>query len=118
MEENELGMETFRSMQEKYNLPLPYYDYKAPYLSLSFSRSIEAVRTIKGNELLQKLSTDELLGYAWIKSQKEVSTKEYATHFAITQRTASRHLANMYKLGVINTNGENLKSPRLKYLML
>ncbi len=115
MEESELGMETFRGMQEKYKLPLPFYDYKAPYLSLTFSRSIEAMKSIKGNEALNQLSNEEINGFEWIKSQKEVSTKEYALRFNITQRTASRHLANMYKLKLLKTNDENLKSPKLKY---
>jgi hypothetical protein len=44
MEESELGMETFRGMQEKYELPLPFYHYKAPYLSLTFSRNIESIK--------------------------------------------------------------------------
>jgi ATP-dependent DNA helicase RecG len=115
MEESELGMETFRSMQEKYKLPLPFYDYKAPYLSLTFSRSLEASKNIKGNEVLLLLSNEELAGLNWIKSQKGVSTKEYALYFNIAQRTASRHLGNLYKLDLLITNGENLRSPKLKY---
>lgn len=115
MEESELGMETFRGMQRKYELPLPSYDYKAPYLSLTFSRSIEAMKNIKGNEALFQLSDDQLIGFEWIKTQKDISTKEYALHFDIAQRTASRHLANMYQLDLLITNGENIRSPKLKY---
>lgn len=115
MEESELGMETFRGMQEKYELPLPFYDYKAPYLSLTFSRSIESVKKIKGNEALHQLSDAELIGLEWIKTQSEVSTKDYAIHFNIAQRTASRHLSNLYNLDLLITNGENTRSPKLKY---
>lgn len=115
MEESELGMETFRGMQEKYELPLPFYDYKAPYLSLTFSRSIESVKKIKGNEALLQLSDAELIGLEWIKTQGEVSTKDYAIHFNIAQRTASRHLSNLYNLDLLITNGENTRSPKLKY---
>src|SRR5690606_19274690 len=100
---------------EKYELPLPFYDYKAPYLSLTFSRSIEAVKNIKGNEALLQLSDEELIGFEWIKTQREVSTKEYARHCDIAQRTDRRHVANMYKLNLLITNGENLRSPKLKY---
>lgn len=115
MEESELGMETFRGMQEKYALPLPFYDYKAPYLSLIFSRSIQAAKSVSGNEALVKLTDDEVIGFNWLKSKEAVSTKEYASHFNITQRTASRHLANMLKFDLLSTNGENIKSPKLKY---
>jgi Predicted transcriptional regulator containing an HTH domain and an uncharacterized domain shared with the mammalian protein Schlafen len=115
MEESELGMETFRSMQEKHSLPLPVYDFKAPYLSLTFSRSIDAVRKLSGNEAVKKLSNEELVGFEWIKSKPEVSTKEYAEHFDYTQRTASRHLSNLLSAGILTTNNENPKSPKLRY---
>ena len=116
MEESELGMETFKSMLETHNLPLPVYDYDNPYLSLTFSRSFEAVRNVTRLEALKELSDEELYGYEWVKSKGEVSTKEYAKYFECSQRTASRHLANMYNLGILITNGENIKSPKLKYL--
>ena len=59
MEEAELGMETFRGMHENYNLPLPNYNFTAPYLSLTFSRSIEALKTLAGNEALENLNEEE-----------------------------------------------------------
>jgi len=115
MEESELGMETFRSMQEKHSLPLPVYEFKAPYLSLTFSRSINAVRRLSRNEAVKKLSDEELVGFEWIKSKTEVSTKWYAEHFGCTQRTASRHLSDMLNAGLLTTNNENPKSPKLRY---
>lgn len=115
MEEAELGMETFRTVQEKHGLPLPEYTYHAPYLSLTFSRSIAAKRSTTSNKAIKELTNEELTGFEWIKSQKEISAKEYAKHFSYTARTASRHLSKMYGLGLLNTNGENVKSPSLRY---
>jgi ATP-dependent DNA helicase RecG len=46
MEEAELGMETFRTMQDAYGLPAPEISYKAPYLSVVFPREVSAVRRI------------------------------------------------------------------------
>ena len=115
MEESELGMETFRSMQEKHSLPLPVYVYKAPYLSLTFSRSIDTVRKLSLNEAVKSLSNEELAGFEWIKSKHDVSTKEYAEHFGYTQRTASRHLSTLLNASLLITNNENLKSPKLRY---
>jgi len=116
MEEAEMGMETFREMNQKYNLPLPVFDFKAPYLSLTFVRSLQAIKKISGNNSIQGFTDDQLRGFEWIKSKGIVSTKEYAKNFGYTQRTASRHLALMLDAGLIVTNGENLKSPELRYL--
>ena len=116
MEESELGMETFRGMQEKYDLPLPSYNYKAPYLSLTFSRSIEAIKKVAGNEALGDLNKEELNGFEWVKSKREVSKKEYATHFGFDEKKAYRHLSKFRKLGLVGDNGESTKSNNYRYV--
>lgn len=116
MEEFELGMETFRTMQEKHGLPLPQYSYNAPYLALTFPRSIKAIRKVSDNAALSALRDEELMGLEWIKLKGDVSNKEYAAHFNFTQRTASRHLGNMHKMGLLETNGEKINSPSLRYV--
>ena len=62
------------------------------------------------------MSEEELRGYEWIKSQEQIATKDYAEQFGYTQRTASRHIAQMLKLDLIKDNGEPAKSPKLRYL--
>lgn len=120
MEEAELGMETFRNMQRAYNLPLPVYDYKAPYLTLTFSRSIEAVRKVSGIAALEELNGEELNGYEWIRSQASegVSKKEYAVRFNIDDKKAQRHLAKMKKLKLLGDNGEKSNSPNFRYIAM
>jgi predicted HTH transcriptional regulator len=76
---------------------------------------LNQLKKAKGNEALYQLSDVELIGLEWIKTQGTVSTKDYAIHFDITQQTASRHLSHMFKLDLLLTNGENIKSPKLKY---
>lgn len=105
MEESELGMETFRTMQEKYNLPLPFYEFKAPYLSLTFSRSIDAVRKHAGNKALADLNDDEVIGLNWIKVKKAVTASEYAAHFGFPHKKAQRHLANMGSKELVRLTG-------------
>jgi len=105
MEESELGMETFRGMQEKYELPLPFYDYKAPYLSLTFSRSIEASKTVSGNEALADLNNEELAGINWIKSLGNTTVNEYAEHFGFNEKKAQRHLAKFKSKELILLKG-------------
>jgi predicted HTH transcriptional regulator len=83
---------------------------------VSFPRTIKATRDIAGVSSIVKLTDEELKGYEWVKAHGEVSAKDYATHFNITPRTASRHLATMLKFKLVRTNGENLKSPKLRYI--
>lgn len=116
MEEAELGMETFRGMHEKYGLPLPFYDYKAPYLALTFSRSLEAVKAVTGDKTLEELNKEELTGYEWVKSKGSVSKKEYASHFSFDEKKAYRHLSKFKKLELVGDNGESPKSNNYRYV--
>ena len=74
------------------------------------------MKKLSSNQQILELSDEELIGYNWIRSQGEASTKEYTLHFGVAQRTASRHFAKMLELGLIETNGESSKSPKLKYM--
>ena len=114
MEESAVGMDTFRSMRKTYKLPLPIFEYDGINTVVTFPRTIEAVRAIGGNSI-KELTKDELDGYEWIKSQGEVSAKDYTNQFSVTSRTTSRHLSKMLELKLIKTNGEKPKSPKLRY---
>jgi len=114
MEETGFGMDTYRTMREKYNLPLPIIIYKKSNLIVTFPRTTDVIKKI-GDEAIKKLSNEELKGYEWIKSQGEISAKEYTSEFEISSRTTSRHLRKMQELNLIKTNGENPKSPKLRY---
>ena len=105
MEESELGMETFRGMQDKYGLPLPLYSYKAPYLSLTFPRNIEASKLFEGHEFMQSLNNEEILGLNWIKSKKIVTAVEYSQHFSFNSKKSQRHLAKLVNKGLIKLKG-------------
>lgn len=115
VEQRGLGFQTIRDLPKKYNLPLPLVSYDAPYMVLTFPRSGEKLKAITANRKIEELSFEELNGYNWIRSNGDISTKDYALQFVVTQRTASRHLAKMYDLDLIETNGESLKSPKLRY---
>ncbi len=114
MEESAVGMDTFKSMREKYKLPLPVFEYDGINTVVTFPRTIEAVRNV-GSDAIKELTKEELEGFEWIKSQGEVSAKDYTIKLGVTSRTTSRHLGKMLKLKLIKTNGENSKSPKLRY---
>ncbi len=115
VEEKGFGMKALRSLYADFNLPLPEYTFEEPFLSLIFPRNMEAVAGVSVHEGISELNADELKGFEWIKSQGEVSAKDYTIRFGVSARTTSRHLGKMIEYHLIRTNGENSKSPRLKY---
>jgi ATP-dependent DNA helicase RecG len=115
MEETALGMDTYKSIRVNYNLPLPIIDFDGLNVIVAFPTTFEAIKEV-GGKALSQLSNEELAGYEWIKSHVEVSAKDYTQQFGISARTTSRHLAKMVKLKLIKTNGENTKSPKLRYM--
>lgn len=117
MEETGVGMDTYRDMREKYNLPLPIITYEEPNLVVTFPRNADAVRDISNNDAISKLNDEELAGFDFVKAHKEVSRKEYEEYFGFNYRKAHRHLNKMKELGLIEDNGENANSPNLKYII-
>jgi len=115
VEEKGFGMKILKSLYKEYDLPLPEYTFQEPHLSISFPRNMEAVTNVSEHKRIGELTSEELNGFEWIKSQGEVSAKDYTIQFGIASRTTSRHLGKMLDLGLIRTNGENPKSPKLRY---
>jgi ATP-dependent DNA helicase RecG len=118
MEEKGFGMRLWKSLNAQFGLPVPEYTMDDPYLTLTFPRKMEVVKKVTHQAVLVKLKNEELEGYEWVKAQGEVSAKDYASRFGISPRTASRHLATMFKLKLVRTNGQNLKSPKLRYIII
>jgi ATP-dependent DNA helicase RecG len=115
VEETGLGMASLKSLNEKYGLPLPEYDYNNLLLTLTFPKTMEAVKKVSHHPNIAKLNDAQLKGYEWLKSVDEASTREYSVHFDIGYKTAQRHLATMKELGLIRDNGEGTNSPNYKY---
>ena len=116
MEESGVGMDTYREMRSKYQLPLPIITYEEPNLFVSFPRTNESIRTLSTDKAIEQLNEEELVGFDFVKSNKEVSKKEYAAHFGFRLKKAQRHLTNMRDLGLITDNGESPNSPKYKYV--
>jgi ATP-dependent DNA helicase RecG len=115
VEQRGLGFETIKDLPSKYNLPLPIISYEDPYLVFSFPRTIQSMKNVSSDEALNKLNTDQLKGYEWLRSVEEASTREYSAHFNIGYKTAQRHLAKMKELNLIEDNGLETNSPNYKY---
>jgi predicted HTH transcriptional regulator len=75
--------------------------------------AIKKVSSIKG---LTGLNMEELSGYEFVKSMKEVTKKQYAEHFNFDEKKAYRQLSKMRKLELLGDNGESPKSNFYKYV--
>ncbi|MDZ7743655.1 MAG: ATP-binding protein [Bacteroidota bacterium] len=118
MEESALGMDTFKSLREKYELPVPIVDYDGSNVVVTFARTIDAVREVIPSKGIEELNDEEVKGFEWIKLQGEVSRREYATHFNYGYKKAQRHLNKMMSLGLIADNGKPKTSRDYKYVAL
>lgn len=117
VEQRGLGFQTIKDLPTKHNLPLPLVSYEAPYMVLTFPRSIDAVKNVSNNPNVAKLKDAQLRGYEWLRTVREASTREYSAQFDIGYKTAQRHLAAMKELGLIRDNGEDANSPNYKYVV-
>lgn len=114
VEETGFGMRILKSLNQKYGLPLPEYAYKNPFLTLTFPRTLKAVKKVTSHKNVEELTDKEIEGYEWIKSKEAVSAREYSAHFDIGYKTAQRHLTKMRTLRLIGDNGEPINSPKYK----
>ncbi len=117
-EEIGLGMKAFKSLSENNGLPLPEYTFNDPFLTLTFARNLEALKTISSNTNLSQLNDEELIGYEFIREKGEISKKEYDAKFGFNDKKAQRQLSKMRRLNLIGDNGENIKSTKFKYIVL
>jgi len=116
MEEVGVGMDTYRDMRIKYNLPLPIITYVEPNLIVTFPRNADAIRDLSNNAAISQLNDEELAGYDFIKARKEVSRKEYEDYFKFERKKASNQLKKMKALGLVGDNGKPVTSHDYRYI--
>lgn len=106
VEETGFGMKSIRSLGETYKLPLPEYEYEEPFLTLTFPRTLEAVKRVSHLPGLAELNEEELGGYEYIKLKGTVTRKQYQDAFEIeSDKKAERHLRKMTELALIRRIG-------------
>lgn len=115
VEQRGLGFQSMKELPSKHELPLPIVSYDAPYMTFTFPRNSAAVRNVSNQDNITELTSEELAGYEWLRNQREVAPKDYATAMDYSQRTASRHLSRFVELQLATTNGENSRSKNLRY---
>ena len=118
MEETGVGMDTYRTMREKHDLPLPIITYKNPNLIVTFPRTMDSVKRAYSSTVIEQLTDAQLNGLEWMRIKGEASSRDYSSHFNIGYKTAQRHLSKMKELGLITDNGEEVNSPNYKYVIV
>jgi ATP-dependent DNA helicase RecG len=116
VEQRGLGFSTIKELPEKFGIPLPIVEYEAPYMIFTFPRSSDALKRIDDTPGLAELNDEELKGLDWIRTQGEVNTREYSSHFNYGYKKAQRQLAKMRDLNLIEDNGEPTTSPKYGYV--
>ena len=106
VEEKGFGMKTLRSLNDKFKLPLPEYVLENPFLTLTFPRTLEAVKRVSHHTAIGELTEEELLGYEFVKSVNTITRKAYQTHFGWeNDKKAERHLRKMCDLKLLIRKG-------------
>jgi len=98
-------MAALKSLNEKYGLPLPEYEYSEPLLKLTFPKTMEAVKSVSHFDGIEKLNDEELIGYEFVKHQGSLKRKLYEDKFGFDKKKAERHLNKMVELKLIERKG-------------
>jgi ATP-dependent DNA helicase RecG len=105
VERRGLGMETYKSLPNKYNLPFPLYSFMEPFLDLVFYRTSKDIPALTDKNIFNQLNNDEKRGVEYIFTMLQVSKKDYAQHFNFNSRKAERHLKHFTELGIVRRQG-------------
>lgn len=105
-EERGLGMETWRSLTDKYGLPSPRFSIENPYLVFTIYRNSEAVVTSLPAAVTSELSASEIIGWKLVAEKGVIASPEYAEIMRIHLKTAQRHLMKFVELGLVEVEGK------------
>lgn len=105
MEESALGMDTYKTLRAKYNLPLPIIEYENENIVVIFPRTVEAIAETIATSVSDELNQEELLGYEFVRTQNKISRSDYEIHFGYEKKKAERHLRKMLELGLVDRKG-------------
>ena len=105
MEEKGFGMKSFKTLDERYALPLPVYTINGPFLELTFPRSYNAIKSITGAEIPGSFNDEELKTYNWIRTKREFTSKEFGGKFGFSDKKAQRLLAKYKSSGIVVLKG-------------
>lgn len=106
VEEKGFGMKTFKAINKEHGLPIPKYTFKEPFLTLTFPRTIEAVKDVIQKGYISELDNNELKAFEIFRNNNAISKNDFVFYSGLTTRTAQRMLKKFVDLKLINAEGE------------
>jgi ATP-dependent DNA helicase RecG len=101
-EQRGIGLRGMKDLPEA-GFPLPSFRMKAGALEIIFGRTRNFIAK-QGN--VKNLTEENKLAYLFIQKKGEVSRGEFATEFAINDKTAQRRLAKLVDLKLVVMSGD------------
>ena len=105
VEEKGFGMKTFKSLNKKYGMSIPKFKYKEPFLTLTFARTIEALKDLSEKGIFKNLSDEEVIMLEFFRNNKQLSKSEFAELANLSSRTAERYIKQFVDLKLIKVIG-------------
>lgn len=105
VEEKGFGMKTFKTLNKEHGLPIPKYTFKEPFLTLTFPRTGEGIKSIIKTKEIGKLSNEELRFFEIFREQVYVTKAEFITHTKLAERSAQRLLKSWVDNSLIVSEG-------------
>jgi ATP-dependent DNA helicase RecG len=105
VEEKGFGMKTFKSLNKEHGLPIPKYTFKEPFLTLTFPRTSEGIKSVISTKGIEKLSDEELRFFEIFREQDYVTKSEFIAFTNLAERSAQRLLKSWSDEGIIVSEG-------------
>ena len=105
VEEKGFGMKTFKSLNKEYGLPIPKYTFKEPFLTLTFPRTVEAIKELPTSGAIEELDNLELEYFELFRSRHAFSKSEFVEQTGVATRTAERMLKRWVDLNLLRKEG-------------
>lgn len=105
MEETGVGMDTYRTMREKFDLPLPVITFQKSSLVVTFPRTLASMKLTSPNKYIEQLNQEELIGLEFIRANGTIKRIDYENKFGFDKKKAERQLNNLVQLGFIKRKG-------------
>ncbi len=105
VEEKGFGMKTFKSLNKEHGLPIPKYTFKEPFLTLTFPRTSEGVKSVIKIKGVEKLSVEELRFFEIFRGQEYVTKTQLIAYSKLPERSAQRLLKRWVDENLIVSEG-------------
>ena len=104
-EERGLGLKSMKARAMEAGLPLPQFEWEAPYLILTLFRSSSSAVRGLSPEVRERLNDDEKLSWEFIVGGQSVTSQVLMKHMSFDERKAQRVLKKLQDEGLLQRVG-------------